>query len=210
MKVENNVLSNLAASAEGRRASKFYAHIGNEKRIDINRVNLWHRLANAGIEPADRAKLTQWYQLPEAEHYLSNKKVYDNPDYTNQLTGGTIYPGTSESALGKVDGSIHKDGFLNGEYKESVILPGTRINRIGSNPTGRDFSPAGATFGEKALPPFMKLQPTSDYIALKKIPIKEGLVAPWFDEPGMGIQLMTDLPIAELEKGGYLRKIKRE
>ncbi|MGT2706754.1 TNT domain-containing protein [Streptococcus panodentis] len=112
--------------------------------------------------------------------------------------------------MGKVDGSIHKDGFLNGEYKESVILPGTRINRIGSNPTGRDFSPAGATFGEKALPPFMKLQPTSDYIALKKIPIKEGLVAPWFDEPGMGIQLMTDLPIAELEKGGYLRKIKRE
>lgn len=34
--------------------------------------------------------------------------------------------------LGRVDGSIYKHGFLNGKYKESVILPGTRINRIGS------------------------------------------------------------------------------
>ena len=56
----------------------------------------------------------------------------------------------------------------------------------------------------------MKLQPDSDYITLKKIPIREGLVAPWFDEPGMGIQYYTYLPMRELEKGGYLHKIKKE
>ena len=110
--------------------------------------------------------------------------------------------------MGRVDGSIHKYGFLNGKYKESVILPGTRINRIGSNPTGRYFSPEGATFGEKALPPFMKLQPNSDYIVLKEIPTKEGLVAPWFDEPGMGIQYYTYSTIDELEKGIFLLKLK--
>ena len=204
------VLNNIADSANARRASNFYPHIGKEKRIDTHRYDLWNRYVNEGLEPSDRAKLTQWSQLLEPEFYLENKKVFDNPDYFNQLTGNAIYPGTPESALGRVDGSIHKDGFLNGEYKESVILPGTRINRIGSNPTGRYFSPAGATFGEKALPPFMKLQPNADYISLKEIPIKEGLVAPWFDEPGMGIQYYTYLPTSELEKGGYLHKIKRE
>ncbi|WP_311154081.1 TNT domain-containing protein [uncultured Streptococcus sp.] len=204
------VLNNIADSANARRASNFYPHIGKEKRIDTHRYDLWNRHVNKGLEPSDRAKLTQWSQLLEPEFYLENKKVFDNPDYFNQLTGNAIYPGTPESALGRVDGSIHKDGFLNGEYKESVILPGTRINRIGSNPTGRYFSPAGATFGEKALPPFMKLQPDSDYITLKKILIREGLVAPWFDEPGMGIQYYTYLPMRELEKGGYLHKIKKE
>ena len=204
------VLNNIADSANARRASNFYPHIGKEKRIDTHRYDLWNRHVNKGLEPSDRAKLTQWSQLLEPEFYLENKKVFDNPDYFNQLTGNAIYPGTPESALGRVDGSIHKDGFLNGEYKESVILPGTRINRIGSNPTGRYFSPAGATFGEKALPPFMKLQPDSDYISLKEIPIREGLVAPWFDEPGMGIQYYTYLPMRELEKGGYLHKIKKE
>lgn len=194
------ILNNIADSANARRASNFYPHIGREKRIDTHRYDLWNRHVNKGLEPSDRAKLTQWSQLLEPEFYLENKKVFDNPDYFNQLTGNAIYPGTPESALGRVDGSIHKDGFLNGEYKESVILPGTRINRIGSNPTGRYFSPAGATFGEKALPPFMKLQPDSDYISLKKIPIREGLVAPWFDEPGMGIQYYTYLPMRELEK----------
>ena len=204
------ILNNIADSANARRASNFYPHIGKEKRIDTHRYDLWNRHVNKGLEPSDRAKLTQWSQLLEPEFYLENKKVFDNPDYFNQLTGNAIYPGTPESALGRVDGSIHKDGFLNGEYKESVILPGTRINRIGSNPTGRYFSPAGATFGEKALPPFMKLQPDSDYISLKEIPIREGLVAPWFDEPGMGIQYYTYLPMRELEKGGYLHKTKKE
>ena len=176
--------------------------------MDRQRYLQWHKYAEAGIEPSDRVKLRNWSYPPEPEFYLKNKNVYDNPDYFNQLTGDTIYPGSPESSMGRVDGSIYKHGFLNGEYKESVILPGTRINRIGSNPTGRYFSPEGATFGEKALPPFMKLQPNSDYIVLKEIPTKEGLVAPWFDEPGMGIQYFTYLTIDELEKGNFLLKLK--
>lgn len=54
----------------------------------------------------------------------------------------------------------------------------------------------------------MKSQPNSDYIVLKEIPTKEGIVAPWFDEPGLGTQYLTDLTIDELEKGGYVLKIK--
>jgi len=211
------ILRNLEESRLARESSNFNQYLAKEKfqktlmgmePMDRQRYLQWHKYAEAGIEPSDRVKLRNWSYPPEPEFYLKNKNVYDNPDYFNQLTGDTIYPGTPESSLGRVDGSIHKDGFLNGKYKESVILPGTRINRIGSNPTGRYFSPEGATFGEKALPPFMKLQPNSDYIVLKEIPTKEGLVAPWFDEPGMGIQYYTYLTIDELEKGNFLIKLK--
>ena len=211
------ILKNLEESRLARESSNFDQYLAKEKfqktlmsmePMDRQRYLQWHKYAEAGIEPSDRVKLRNWSYPPEPEFYLKNKNVYDNPDYFNQLTGNTIYPGSPESSMGRVDGSIYKHGFLNGEYKESVILPGTRINRIGSNPTGRYFSPEGATFGEKALPPFMKLQPNSDYIVLKEIPIKEGLVAPWFDEPGMGIQYYTYLTIDELEKGNFLLKLK--
>ena len=211
------ILKNLKESKLARESSNFDQYLAKEKLqktlmsmepMDRQRYLQWHKYAEAGIEPSDRVKLRNWSYPPEPEFYLKNKNVYDNPDYFNQLTGDTIYPGSPESSMGRVDGSIYKHGFLNGEYKESVILPGTRINRIGSNPTGRYFSPEGATFGEKALPPFMKLQPNSDYIVLKEIPTKEGLVAPWFDEPGMGIQYFTYLTIDELEKGNFLLKLK--
>ena len=211
------ILKNLEESRLARESSNFDQYLAKEKfqktlmgmePMDRQRYLQWHKYAEAGIEPSDRVKLRNWSYPPEPEFYLKNKNVYDNPDYFNQLTGNTIYPGSPESAMGRVDGSIHEYGFLNGKYKESVILPGTRINRIGSNSTGRYFSPEGATFGEKALPPFMKLQPNSDYIVLKEIPTKEGLVAPWFDEPGMGIQYYTYLTIGELEKGNFLLKLK--
>lgn len=141
---------------------------------DAQRYVHWNKYAEAGIEPIDRLKLGDWTYLPEIDLYLTNKNVYNNSDYFNQITRNVIYPSTTESALGIVDGSVCKDGFLNGKYNESVLLPGTKINRIGSNPTGRYFSPEGATFGEKTLPSFMKLQSNSDYIVLKEIPIKEG------------------------------------
>ena len=214
---KEQILKNIEESKLARESSNFDQYLAKEKfqktlmsmePMDRQRYLQWHKYAEAGIEPYDRVKLRNWSYPPEPEFYLKNKNVYDNPDYFNQLTGDTIYPGSPESSMGRVDGSIYKHGFLNGEYKESVILPGTRINRIGSNPTGRYFSPEGATFGEKALPPFMKLQPNSDYIVLKEIPTKEGLVAPWFDEPGMGIQYYTYLTIGELEKGNFLLKLK--
>lgn len=211
------ILRNIEESKIARESSNFDQYLAKEKfqktlidmePLDRQRYLQWHNYAEAGIDPSDRAKLRNWAYPPDPEFYLKNKNVYDNPDYFNQLTGDTIYPGTPESSLGRVDGSIHKDGFLDGKYKESVILPGTRINRIGSNLTGRYFSPEGATFGEKALPPFMKLQPNSDYIVLKEIPTKVGLVAPWFDEPGMSIQYFTYSTIDELEKGKFLLRLK--
>ena len=213
LEIKNRVLENIKASKTARESSKFKQYIEKEgfqqtlnamDPIDRQRYLQWHKYAEAGIEPSDRVKLRNWSYPPEPEFYLKNKNVYDNPDYFNQLTGDVIYPGSPESSMGKVDGSIHKNGFLNGEYVEDIIEPGTVLDRYGDNNSGRYFSPSGASFGERALPPFMKNKPKTTYIAKKPIPNKKGLIAPWFDEPGMGIQHFTDMEVKHLEDNGYL------
>ena len=213
LEIENRVMENIKASKTARESSKFKQYIEKEgfqqtlnamDPIDRQRYLQWHKYAEAGIEPSDRVKLSTWSYPPEPEFYLKNKNVYDNPDYFNQLTGDIIYPGSPESSMGKVDGSIHKNGFLNGEYVEDIIEPGTVLDRYGDNNSGRYFSPSGASFGERALPPFMKNKPKTTYIANKPIPNKKGLIAPWFDEPGMGIQHFTDMDVEHLVNNGYL------
>ena len=213
LEMKNQVLENIKLNKAARESSKFKQYIEKEgfqqtlnamDPIDRQRYLQWHKYAEAGIEPSDRVKLSTWSYPPEPEFYLKNKNVYDNPDYFNQLTGDTIYPGSPESSMGRVDGSIHKNGFLNGEYVEDIIEPGTVLDRYGDNNSGRYFSPSGASFGERALPPFMKNKPKTTYIAKKPIPNKKGLIAPWFDEPGMGIQYFTDMEVKYLEDNGYL------
>ena len=213
LEIKNRVMENIKASKTARESSKFKQYIEKEgfqqtlnamDPIDRQRYLQWHKYAEAGIEPSDRVKLSTWSYPPEPEFYLKNKNVYDNPDYFNQLTGDIIYPGSPESSMGKVDGSIHKNGFLNGEYVEDIIEPGTVLDRYGDNNSGRYFSPSGASFGERALPPFMKNKPKTTYIANKPIPNKKGLIAPWFDEPGMGIQHFTDMDVEHLVNNGYL------
>ena len=211
------ILKNIEESKLARESSNFDQYLEKEKfqktligmdSMDRQSYLQWHEYAEAGIEPSDRVKLRNWSYPPEPEFYLKNKNVYDNPDYFNQLTGDTIYPGSPESSMGRVDGSIHKNGFLNGEYVEDIIEPGTVLDRYGDNDSGRYFSPSGASFGERALPPFMKNKPKITYIATKPIPNKKGLIAPWFDEPGMGIQHFTDMEVGYLMNNGYLKIIE--
>ena len=210
---KEQILKNIEESKLARESSNFDQYLAKEKfqktlmgmePMDRQRYLQWHKYAEAGIEPSDRVKLRNWSYPPEPEFYLKNKNVYDNPDYFNQLTGDTIYPGSPESTMGRIDGSMHKNGFLNGEYVEDIIEPGTILDRYGDNDSGRYFSPSGASFGERALPPFMKNKPKITYIATKPIPNKKGLIAPWFDEPGMGIQHFTDMEVGYLVNNGYL------
>ncbi|WP_373760659.1 TNT domain-containing protein, partial [Streptococcus ferus] len=184
--------------------------VSNRVSLDNQKYSQWNKYAEAGLAPADRVKLMDWDYAPTPEFYLKNKSVYDNPDYFNQLDGSVVYPGTPESALGRVDGSMHTDGFLNGKYEEVTLPPGTVIDRYGSNGSGRYFSPAGSSFESRALPPFMQNQPHTKYVVLKPLPVKAGTIAPWFDEPGMGFQYLTDtdMGIDYLKDNKYIKAIK--
>ncbi|KAH8884372.1 hypothetical protein GQ53DRAFT_880125 [Thozetella sp. PMI_491] len=92
--------------------------------------------------------------------------------------------------------SIDADGH---PIKADLVLPvGTLIDRFGSE-YGAYTSPAAAPYMQRALPPSSLDTPQSDpsypynyhvYRLVKPITVLAGPIAPWFGQPGQGVQYM--------------------
>lgn len=121
------------------------------------------------------------------------------------------------------NGSYHypdEDGFVlkaNGEpIKANVTLPvGRKIDRFGP-PSGNFFSPLGAPYIERALPP--RNLNNSDgnfpysyhvYQIIKDLDVTLGPVAPWFEQPGMGTQFETKLSVTDLIGNNFIKELPR-
>ena len=152
------------------------------------------------ISETDKIKIDNWKYTPDDSLYLKYKDVYDNPKYFNQTTGDVIYPG--------MNGDINIDGFVNGKYTIETLQPGKIIDRYGSNGNGKFFSPNGTSYGERALPPFMELEPYTQYRILQPIDVKSGAIAPWFNQAGNGTQFLSNYSVEELIKLGIIEKVR--
>lgn len=97
------------------------------------------------------------------------------------------------------EGFQHVRGFLNGNFKEEPLKPGTIIDRYGDNNNGQYFSPDGSSYESRALPPFMKDKPYERYEVVKEFKVDAGTVAPWFDEKGLGTQYYTSYKIKDID-----------
>jgi hypothetical protein len=77
------------------------------------------------------------------------------------------------------------------------------------------MSPGTAPFAQRSLPPSqLNAPPGSEYpdnyhayTVLKAIVVKSGPVAPWFGQPGFGIQFLMPKPVIDLVKQGYLARV---
>ncbi len=96
-------------------------------------------------------------------------------------------------------------GFM-GPPTRGVLKPGSRIDRYGSE-LGTFASPAGTPFGARALPPQAVTAPLRQYEVLRPLPVREGAAAPWFGQPGGGIQYELAHPIETLIQQGFLKRI---
>ncbi|UZJ79700.1 glycohydrolase toxin TNT-related protein [Fictibacillus sp. KU28468] len=164
------------------------------------------------ISETDRLKLKNWKYPPSEEKYFKHKDVYDNPKYYNQETGEINWPGTK--------GDPNIDGFVDGKFEVNLLESGKEIDRYGSNLNGQFFSPKGASYESRALPPHMIEQPYSKYIIKRDFHVRSGEIAPWFDEVGGGVQYHTKINIIDdygnsveatvenLIKYGYIEIIK--
>ena len=153
----------------------------------------------AGIErvsEADRVKIENWNIRPDDDLYLEYKSVYDNPKYFNQETGDAIYPG--------MNGDINVDGFLEGNYEVKTLETGTIIDRFGGK-GGNYFSPVDVDFDSRALPLFMKKAIKSKFEVVVPFEVKSGTIAPWFDQPGMGIQFLSKYSAEQLLDLGWIK-----
>lgn len=98
----------------------------------------------------------------------------------------------------------------------SAILPvGRKIDRFGGE-GGNYFSPLGAPYIERALPPSNLDTYDGDfpwnyhvYEIIKDLPVTLGPVAPWFEQPGMGTQFTTVSNVTVLVNDKFLRRLNR-
>ncbi|WP_413208486.1 TNT domain-containing protein [Rhodospirillum sp. A1_3_36] len=100
-------------------------------------------------------------------------------------------------------------GFA-GKPNEATIHVGTRLDRYGS-PVGSFMSPAGTPLEQRAMAPGSAAETLHTYVVKKPLPVIKGEVAPAFDQPGGGTQMLPNLServnVDWLVRNGYLEEI---
>ena len=109
-----------------------------------------------------------------------------------------------------LDGSVKwpiNDGAVPGTEEIITMKPGEKIGRIGS-PNGRYTAPSGTPPEKLSLFPETDTSVYTEYEVIKEIPgVNKAEVAPWFDQPGGGIQHKMPKTIRQLERDGFIKKI---
>jgi len=137
-------------------------------------------------------------------------KYYDPA--ANGGKGGWIYP--QDNGYVVVDGQPI-------EWQQT-LLPGQDIDRFGSE-YGSFLAPESELYAQRSIPP-QSLDGTPpaacdyhDYRVLKPLPVDAGPIAPWFGQPGYGLQYQLDgtlvpgaparLNVLWLVDNGYLERL---
>jgi hypothetical protein len=127
--------------------------------------------------------------------------------------GGWIYP--------PADGYLTRADGTRVEWQQ-ILAPGQDIDRYGSE-YGAYLAPEGLPYAKRALPPqSLDGMPAAgcnyhDYRVLKPFSVDAGVIAPWFGQPGYGLQfqlapgLVPGAPgtpnVAWLVANGYLQRL---
>ena len=89
------------------------------------------------------------------------------------------------------------EGFK-GVPEEITLHPGTIIDRYG-DPGGSFVAPQGIPFEERSLPPGFINKELHTYEVIADIHgVKAGIAAPWFGQPGGGVQFKLPKPVGVL------------
>jgi len=115
-------------------------------------------------EPASPAPLASEYEQAKAANWK-------RPD------GSTWWPPNDGAA---------------GTPVKATLPEGTPLDRFGSE-NGSFLSPQGASFESRAMPGLPNA-PANNYLVTKPLPVEQATIAPWFDQPGGGIQYKLSPP----------------
>jgi len=157
-------------------------------------------------------------QLTDVAETLRNPESYEGPAELATalfLTKNANTFGNSVSKRGSVSnnwidetGNIKwpkNDGFL-GTPDKVNLTPGMRFDRYGAE-TGSFASPLGTPPAKRSLAPGTASKPLTKYEVAKQFDALGGEVAPWFNEPGGGVQYKFQKSVKELLDEGYIKKI---
>ncbi|MBP8261655.1 MAG: TNT domain-containing protein [Verrucomicrobia bacterium] len=97
-------------------------------------------------------------------------------------------------------------GFV-GATERRFLEVGERIDRYGGSAYSRFFSPQGTPAWARSLPPGIVSQPLRTFEVMKPFEVSAGRVAPWFNQPGGGIQYVTPVTLDIFLKRGIIQEI---
>ncbi len=171
--------------------------LGGLRHVDLDDVTDWSR-----GKPLDEAMPGRDNYSDDYDRYggLGEQRFHDrywDPE-ARDGAGGWDWP-TEESGF--------PDGF-DGPRQPNSVEPGDVVDRYGPSDGGY-ASPSGTAFEQRALPPSSVGSDYTQYEVLKPLPpsVTEGMIAPWFEQPGGGVQYMFDHPMSWYVENGYLRKL---
>jgi RHS repeat-associated protein len=96
------------------------------------------------------------------------------------------------------------DGAVNGTTTNEYLMPGQVVDRYGSD-RGYYLSDPDTPAPMRALPP-NNTGTYNQYQVLKPIPVQKSIIAPWFNQPGGGIQYKSNVKIEVLLRKGFIIK----
>ncbi|KAH8651084.1 hypothetical protein BX600DRAFT_441527 [Xylariales sp. PMI_506] len=120
-------------------------------------------------------------------------------EWYNTATSSWIYPPQNGFSVDALTGLP-----ISGNV---TLAAGALIDRFGSE-YGAFASPAGAPYMQRALPPSNLDTPQNDLRLLEPLTVLEGPIAPWFGQPGQGVQYMLlNTNIMNLINAGVLERV---
>ena len=98
-------------------------------------------------------------------------------------------------------------GFVAGEGGQASVLPGQVLDRYG-DASGSFLSPAGTPAAARSLPPGALARPLNSYQVLQPFEAGAGRAAPWFGQPGGGLQFdLGTKTVQDLINSGHLAPV---
>lgn len=88
-------------------------------------------------------------------------------------------------------------GVVSGTEKNVVLTEGYKFDRFGYN-GGTYVAPEGIPYEMRSLAPGTETKPYKIFEVIKSLRAKGGITAPWFDQPGGGIQFELEDTIENL------------
>ncbi|HCS1417880.1 TPA: glycohydrolase toxin TNT-related protein, partial [Shigella boydii] len=127
---------------------------------------------------------------------FDRQKILDNIDASRNARASSNFGSFNEWPPNR--------GVL-GESPQYTLLPGTRIDRYGSE-YGTFLSPEGTPYRARSLKPGTDGKPYSVYEVTKPITVDAGEAAPWFGYEGGGIQYELPDKVINLINNGSLER----
>lgn len=98
-----------------------------------------------------------------------------------------------------------RDGFARAP-RTVRLAPGTMLDRFG-HPGGRFLAPADASYMGRSVPYDRFKMSYHRYTVVRPLRVAAGISAPWFDQPGGGVQYKTGKPVQQLIDAGVLQEV---